>query len=322
MTTMTRITLPGLNQETSALGFGCASLGSRVSAAAGTRALAAAYDGGVRWFDVAPAYGAGEAEEILGAFLKGRRDHVQICTKVGLLAPKQSPAKKAVRSLLRPVVAAAKPLRAAIRKTGATSNTAVDLTPELLRSSLERSLTRLGTDHVDVYALHNARAEDLARDEIRETLEALLATGKARAIAVAGSAEVAASALQTGAPVCVLQFAQPAETGPGAGVLAAAPAAGLGCVTHSVFGVAGQLQAAVAALKADAALAGRVAGAGYDGAPEQAAAALLLDRARAANPAGVVLVSMLSDRSRAANLSAAGRAPSTAARRLCAEMGI
>lgn len=322
MSTMTRITLPGLNAETSALGFGCASLGSRVSAAAGTRALAAAWDGGVRWYDVAPAYGAGEAEEILGVFLKGRREAAQICTKVGLLAPKQSPAKKALRSLLRPVVAAAKPLRAAIRKTGATSNKAIDLSPELLRSSLERSLMRLGTDYVDVYALHNARAEDLARDEIRATLAGLVSEGKARAIAVAGSAEVAAVALQSGAPFGVLQFAQPAESGPGAEVLAAAPPAGMGCVIHSVFGVAGQLQAAVAAIKADAGLATRLGEAGYDGPPGQAAAALLLDRARAANPTGVVLASMLSERSRAANLGAAGRPPSVAARTLCAEMGL
>ena len=45
----------------SRLGFGCASLGSRVAAADGLNALAAAFDAGVNWFDVAPAYGAGEA---------------------------------------------------------------------------------------------------------------------------------------------------------------------------------------------------------------------------------------------------------------------
>ena len=66
---MRRVTLGTTGIETSCLGFGCASLGSRVGAAPGLRALAAAHDAGVAWFDLAPLYGAGRAEEIAGRFL-------------------------------------------------------------------------------------------------------------------------------------------------------------------------------------------------------------------------------------------------------------
>ena len=70
-----------------ALGFGCASLGSHVSEGQGLRALHAAFERGVTWYDVAPPYGDGEAEEILGRFLTGRRDRVVICTKFGVPRP-------------------------------------------------------------------------------------------------------------------------------------------------------------------------------------------------------------------------------------------
>ena len=319
---MRRVMLPGLGAETSCLGFGCASLGSRVSAAQGTRALAAAYEGGVRWFDTAPAYGAGESERILGRFVAERSDTVQICTKVGLLPPKQSLVKNTLRTVLRPAVKFAKPLRRMIRKTGATTNRSINLTPELLRGSLERSLTRLGTDYVDVYALHNAQESDLARDEILAMLEALIAEGKTRTVAVAGSTEVAYAAVKTGTPFGIVQFGQPESDSTGAAVLDAAAVAGIGCVTHSVFGVAGQLQQAAAALRADSALSALLAEAGYAGAPAAAAAALLLDRAYVANPQGVVLVSMMSKRFRTTNLTAASRAANPRVLALCAEMGL
>ena len=69
---MRRVTLGTTGIETSCLGFGCASLGTRVGEAAGLRALDAAYDAGVTWLDLAPLYGGGRAEEIAGRFLKGR----------------------------------------------------------------------------------------------------------------------------------------------------------------------------------------------------------------------------------------------------------
>jgi aryl-alcohol dehydrogenase-like predicted oxidoreductase len=242
---MDRITLPGADIETSRIGFGCASLGSRVSAAQGRRALAAAFDAGVTWFDVAPAYGAGEAETILGQALGAHGDQIQICTKVGLAPPMQTLPKKIIRTVLRPAVAAARPLRAALRRSGATANTRVPLTPELIYRSLDRSLSRLGMEQVALYALHNITEDDLMCDEIRYALEAVLASGKARAVAVAGDLEVAWAAIGArpdGGPMAVAQFAQPSTEDEE--VFDAAAAMSVGTITHSIFGVSGALQAA------------------------------------------------------------------------------
>ena len=156
---MRRITLGQTGIEASCLGFGCASLGSRVPAAAGLRALSAAFEQGIDWFDLAPAYGRGAAETIAADFIKGRRDRVRLCTKVGLAPPTSGGGiASALVPLARRAVALVPGLRAALRRSGVQSNTRLPLTPELLRGSLEESLRRLGTDHVDLYALHNAEA--------------------------------------------------------------------------------------------------------------------------------------------------------------------
>ena len=56
---MRMVRVPRLDRDVSAIGFGCASLGSRISAADGRRAIARALDLGLTWFDVAPPYGDG-----------------------------------------------------------------------------------------------------------------------------------------------------------------------------------------------------------------------------------------------------------------------
>lgn len=66
-----------------AVGFGCNSILSEGRSKA-LRLLATAFDAGVRHFDIARSYGTGEAEGILGAFLKNRRSQVTITTKFGI----------------------------------------------------------------------------------------------------------------------------------------------------------------------------------------------------------------------------------------------
>jgi D-threo-aldose 1-dehydrogenase len=69
------------------LGLGCAPLGGLFSEVSETDAhstVEAAWDAGVRVFDVAPQYGLGLAERRLGEALRGRSGFV-ISTKVGRL---------------------------------------------------------------------------------------------------------------------------------------------------------------------------------------------------------------------------------------------
>jgi len=303
-----RVILGETGIETSCLGFGCASLGSRVPAEAGARALAAAIEAGVTWLDLAPVYGGGRAEEIAAGVIRGRRDRLQIATKVGLgLA---GGAGGGLRRAVMPFARRAAHLMgggvaARLRGAAPKANSRLPLTPDLLAGSLEASLVRLGTDHVDLFALHGVSAAEVGREEILRALEDLRASGKTRAVAVAGDASAAAAALAFPYGVLQLPLPAPGDTD-GTRLLARARAAGRGLVTHSVFGPGGP----------DPALRARVAAAAGVPADGDGPARVLMARAFALNPEGVVLVSMFSDRSRAANLLAAAEDPKAAPRDL------
>lgn len=310
---MRQVKLGATGLVTSALGFGCASLGSRIGARDGLAAMAEAEEAGVAWFDLAPAYGRGEAETIAASFLKGRRDRVGIATKVGLAAPAAGGGlAAAILPLARRAVAAFPPLRALLRRSPAQGLRRLPLTPDLIRGSLEESLRRLGTDHVDLYALHEPAPEEIGRDEILRALEAVLEAGKARAIGVAGDTAAGAAALAQGTPFGVVQLAAP-EPGAASGLAEAAGQGGFGVVLHSVFGVGGAFERLGRRLDADPAAARRLAEAAGVAEPRAALARLLLGRALARNPEALVLVSMFSARSRAANLAVLAAPPDAAA---------
>lgn len=134
--------------EISAVGLGCNNFGMRIDAEQTKEVVDAAIDAGINYFDTAEAYGGGQSEEFLGAALSGRRDSVLVATKWGMLPAETGP------------------------RNG---------TREAMRTALEGSLRRLGTDYVDHYQLHNP---DPATP-IGETLDALaelVAEGKVREI--------------------------------------------------------------------------------------------------------------------------------------------
>jgi aryl-alcohol dehydrogenase-like predicted oxidoreductase len=165
-----------LDRNVSVLGFGCASLGSRISAATGRRALDKAFDLGVSWFDVAPPYGDGQAEFLLGQFLKGRRDKVVVCTKCGISLPRVSLPRRLLRPIARNIVAALPRLREMVKqRRPAEGRTPLD--PFQIEASLVASLRRLRTDHVDVLALHEPTEEEAADGRSFEELETLVRRG-------------------------------------------------------------------------------------------------------------------------------------------------
>jgi D-threo-aldose 1-dehydrogenase len=127
------------------LAMGCANAGNLWQAVSDDEAaalLAAAWDGGIRWFDTAPHYGLGLSERRLGAFLAGRpRDGFVVSTKVGkLLVPSPETASTwddqgfAVPADRRRVW---------------------DFSRAGVRASLAGSLARLGLDRVEVALLHD-----------------------------------------------------------------------------------------------------------------------------------------------------------------------
>src|SRR5207248_8984046 len=118
------------------------------------RLIRKAFDGGINLFDCANVYGlmddrayAGRSEEILGRALKDVRDDVVITSKV-------------------------------FGEIGKGPNDRGTSRYHVMRE-VERSLRRLGTDHVDVYLLHGFD-ESTPLDEQLRALDDLVRSGKIR----------------------------------------------------------------------------------------------------------------------------------------------
>ncbi|HEY0283237.1 MAG TPA: aldo/keto reductase [Rhizomicrobium sp.] len=102
-------------------------------------------DAGLTMFDSADVYSSGEAEEVLGAAIKGRRDKVLISTK-------------------------------ATFRLGDGPNDAGSSRFHL-RQAVEGSLKRLGTDHIDLFQLHGFDALTPV-EEVLATLDGFVREGK------------------------------------------------------------------------------------------------------------------------------------------------
>jgi aryl-alcohol dehydrogenase-like predicted oxidoreductase len=145
------------------VGFGTAALGRSLPRAERARVVQTAFDCGLTHYDTAPLYGGGGAEEAIAML---PRDAITIATKAGYRAP----------SLPRSVAG-----RLARRPAHAEGGL---FAPADVRASLEGSLRRLRTSHVDLFLLHDVRA-DAVEDALLDELEAIVRRGDARATGVA-----------------------------------------------------------------------------------------------------------------------------------------
>jgi D-threo-aldose 1-dehydrogenase len=171
---MEQIVLGDTGRLTTRLGFGCSSLMGAASRRASLAVLESAYDAGIRHFDVAPMYGYGEAEGCLGKFLRRHRPEVTVTTKYGIPPAKRSTLISVGRRVVGPIVRAFPGLKQQLASAAnvATRNTEkATFTPEQAKASLERSLTALRTDHIDVWLLHEASAADLGDAALLSLLE-------------------------------------------------------------------------------------------------------------------------------------------------------
>jgi aryl-alcohol dehydrogenase-like predicted oxidoreductase len=113
------------------------------------RMIHTALDAGINFVDTADVYSRGESEEIVGKALSGRRDNVVLATKFGL------------------------PVSGDPNRQGAS--------PRWIAQAIDASLSRLGTDYVDLYQLHRPDY-DTDLDETLGALSDLIRVGKVRAI--------------------------------------------------------------------------------------------------------------------------------------------
>lgn len=216
----------------SRLGYGCASLMARTGRRESLRLLEAAFDAGITHFDVARAYGYGEAESVVGEFIARRRDSVTVTTKLGIQPPRRTPLLRAAKAAARRVAVLSPGTRSLMRRRAGAMVAHGRFGLDEARASFERSLRELGTDHVDVLLLHDPRPEDVT-DELEAFADECVRSGRARAVGVAsGRSETAAIAAASKLLARVVQMPDSAlepDTPP-----AAAPAAEA-IVTHSVL---------------------------------------------------------------------------------------
>lgn len=113
------------------------------------RTIHRAIDLGVTLIDTAEVYGPFVNEELVGRALQGRRDKVVLATKFGFISH--------------------------------TGRDGLDSSPASIRTAVDGSLRRLGTDHIDLYYQHRLDRQTPIEDTIGTVAE-LIAEGKVRHI--------------------------------------------------------------------------------------------------------------------------------------------
>lgn len=140
-------------EEISAIGIGCWNMGGDWDSSeenTSIRMIHAAIDQGINFFDVAPVYGWGVSERILGKALKedGLRNKVLIASKGGLLWNEKH-------------------------------QTQNNLSRDSLLKEIDDTLARLQTDHVDIYQMHWPDPNE-PLEETAEALNIMKKAGKIR----------------------------------------------------------------------------------------------------------------------------------------------
>lgn len=161
---MEKRTLGNTGLSVSILGFGGSEIGfQRAEQATVEKLLNAALDAGLNVIDTAECYM--NSEELIGAAVAHRRKDYHLFTKVGHEHGLSQPEDYSAASIAR---------------------------------SIDRSLKRLRTDHVDLVQLHSCGADVLEKGEAIEALRAAKAAGKTRFIGYSGDNEDALWAVRAG----------------------------------------------------------------------------------------------------------------------------
>jgi aryl-alcohol dehydrogenase-like predicted oxidoreductase len=138
--------------EVSALGFGCMGIsfgyGAATSASEGVAIIRDAVGHGVTFFDTAEVYGPFVNEELVGEALGPVRDQVVIATKFGFRIENGKQA-------------------------------GLDSRPAHIREVADASLTRLGTDRIDLFYQHRVDPE-VPIEDVAGTVKDLIREGKVR----------------------------------------------------------------------------------------------------------------------------------------------
>ncbi len=149
----------GTDLAVSSVGLGCMGFshayGAPTEEGEAVRAIRSACEMGYTLFDTAEVYGTQDDphanERLVGKALADVRDKVQIVSKFGIRFDKSSP------EVNKPVIP--------------------DARPAVIRASVEGSLKRLGTDHIDLYFQHRIDP-DMEPEVVAEVMADLIREGK------------------------------------------------------------------------------------------------------------------------------------------------
>jgi D-threo-aldose 1-dehydrogenase len=268
--------------ELTRIGFGCASLMRTPSAPQRQMLLAAAYDAGIRHFDVARLYGLGRAEGELGRFARGRRDELTIATKFGIEPASGLGAVAKVQAPARALLNRFPALRNAVKRRDGAFTAPRHYDRVIAQRHLNQSLQQLGVDYLDILFIHDpAPHDDVRAEELVAFLTDARQAGKIRAWGVSQDPFPELDVIDRLGPSAVLQI----RADPFHPVASIQP--------RLTFGVLGSAYARISsALTADPALHTHWAYAlDIDPTRENELARLLVADALAANPDGAILYS-------------------------------
>src|SRR5579863_10089800 len=191
-----------------ALGFGCMTLigwyGTRNDEEA-RATLLSALDQGITHLDTAASYQQGDNEKFVGATIRGRREGLFLATKYGITR-------------------------------NAAGQLVVDNQPGSLRAAVESSLTRLGTDRIDLFYLHRID-RDTPIEVSMGALAQLVQAGKIRHVGLSECSVRTLRRAHAVHPVAAVQNEYSLwSREPEQGILPACRELGVGLVAYSPLG--------------------------------------------------------------------------------------